>query len=189
MSASLVTRIAARIDAAFDVPADVRDAAAEELATIARGKKMSAAKLSAQVIEDTLYEYMPAEDDEEQEAIEYAEEAEAAIEDPEIHDYEEDPSDLDLMQDAHESDPEPVFRGDYEDDASNVVALRRLSDNLTPADDSPKVTTHTKAVRDAATTSAPRKGAHADCDHESSKAARAKCRRERARAASDHKDA
>ncbi|QDQ91586.1 hypothetical protein FND50_12665 [Rhodococcus sp. WB9] len=63
MSANLITRIAARIDATFDVPAEVRDAAAEELATIARNKKMSAAKLSAQVIEDTLTEFMPDEDE------------------------------------------------------------------------------------------------------------------------------
>ncbi|MFW2239268.1 hypothetical protein ACVH9Z_34325 [Rhodococcus opacus] len=58
MAATLATRIADRLAAEYTVPADILDGVVEELATIARGKKMSAAKLPANVISDTISEYL-----------------------------------------------------------------------------------------------------------------------------------
>lgn len=191
---SLATRIAARLDNEFDGDSNPhRDYIIEDLIEIARLRKLSAAKLPRSVFQSAVLQY------------------EGIDEEDEAHPDDESnaPSEQELLDEA--MGPEPTFSGSAEawqeladaateegaparvitneDDDSNVSALRRLSDTLTPADDSPKATTHTKAVRDAAKASAPRKGAHADCDHESTKAARAKCRRERAKAASDHKDA
>lgn len=58
MAATLATRIADRLAAEYTVPADILEGVVEELVTIARGRKLSAAKLPANVISDTISEYL-----------------------------------------------------------------------------------------------------------------------------------
>lgn len=86
----------------------------------------------------------------------------------------DEPSLLDEIEDDEDDDMPPIEEVDLDDDEEPVTMVQKAAKNAK---------LKAAAKKDSKKTPGATRTSHAGCDHESSKAARAKCRKERAKAA------
>lgn len=192
---TIIDRLAARLDDEFDYDPRVKDAVVAELAEMCRTKKISAAKLKDSIIISCIETHLAALEDADDATPEvthegctrYLPEEEGGAFCETCDQLEDEGTMTDELNAASLEGMREGVNADLAEDDTREEQVEEIIDMLHTA---PKfdVEAHNAAVaeRDAKEAAAKaRRGAHADCDHEATKSARAKCRRERAKAAAD----